>query len=68
VPAFDLDVLPGPKRMLFDFLEKPATPAAAHLNPVHVAASTASKLGEQTHGQTRFQVNVCQAVAAKYGA
>jgi hypothetical protein len=55
VPAFDLDVLPGPKRMLFNFLEKPATPAAPHLDPVRVAAATASKLGEQTHGNLVFK-------------
>jgi hypothetical protein len=58
VCAFDLDVLPRPKRMLFNFLEKPATPAAPHLDPVRVAAATVSELGKQTHGNLIFKINL----------
>ena len=49
--AFDLNMLPGPKRMLFHFLQKTTAPGAPHLDPAAVATSTVSKLlREQKHG------------------
>jgi hypothetical protein len=49
--AFDLNVLPRPKRMLFHFLQKTTAPGAPHLDPADVVISTVSKLlGEQKHG------------------
>jgi hypothetical protein len=56
VRAFDLDVLPKPKRMRLNFVEKPGTPGAPDLNPADVAASMVFSLpGKQMQGNLWFQ-------------
>jgi hypothetical protein len=48
--AFDFDALSRPKRIVLDFLQKPAAAGAAHLNPGDTGdASTLDLSGEQDH-------------------